>query len=380
MARPLPPTFVAYEDFLEKARKVLPPTVFSYLHSGIGEELGLARNRDDLRAVIMVPKVNGDRNAADTAVSVFGRKWAFPFGVSPVGRPGIICPGVERALARAARDIGIPCGLSTVASATIEEIAPIAKENFWFQLYPIQSDEVRADVVDRAAKVGCEVLLVTVDCPVPQRREKAMRHGLQVPVRLAPTILAAPFYPRWAWRMIKGPNPVFLNMEPYMHAAKNFGRTSQPFGPRDIAELRKTWKGKLVVKGVMDAGSAAEMAAAGADGILVSNHGGRQLDAAPSPVRVLPGIRKAVGDGVTVLADGGATSGLDILKLLRLGADFVLVGKYPYTAVGALGLRAARPALDILCDQISTVMMQLGVRSVAELKDLTVDAPILNPV
>jgi isopentenyl diphosphate isomerase/L-lactate dehydrogenase-like FMN-dependent dehydrogenase len=379
MARGLPPTFVAYEDFLARARKVLPPPVFTYLQAGIGEELGLKRNREDLQSVVLVPKINGNMNPADASVELFGRRWTYPFAIAPVGTPGIFCPGVERALAKASREIGTPFVLSTVASATIEDVAPVAGDNFWFQLYPIRDEEARSDIIARAAKTGCEVMMVTVDIPMGQRREKAMRSGVQPPVRLAPLFRMAPFYPRWALRMLKGPNPEVMNIKPYMKAAKNMGQMSQPFGTREVAEVRKAWRGKLMVKGVLDARTAAEMVEAGADGIVVSNHGGRQLDAAPSPVRVLPGIRQAVGDNITVIADGGATSGLDILRLIRLGADLVMLGKYPYTAVGALGLGAARPALDILCDQISTVMVQLGIRRIAELKDLTVSTPRLDP-
>jgi L-lactate dehydrogenase (cytochrome) len=380
MAGGLPPRYVAYEDFVARARKVLPPPVFTYLQAGIGEEMGLRRNRSDLQSVVLVPKVSGDLNPAAPAVDVFGRSWTYPFAIAPVGTPGIFCPGAEKALAKAAQEIGIPYVLSTVASATIEDVAPVAGENFWFQLYPIRNEEARGDIIARAAKTGCDVMMVTVDIPKGQRREKAMRSGVQPPVRLAPLIRMAPFYPRWALRMIKGPNPEVMNIKPYMKAAENMADMSQPFGTREVAAVRKAWRGKLLVKGVLDPKAAAEMVEAGADGIVVSNHGGRQLDAAPSPVQVLPAIRKAVGDDIVVLADSGATSGLDILRLLRLGADLVMLGKYPYTAVGALGLDAARPALDIICDQISTVMVQLGIRTIAELKDLSVSAPALDPL
>jgi isopentenyl diphosphate isomerase/L-lactate dehydrogenase-like FMN-dependent dehydrogenase len=378
MPQGLPPTYVAYEDFLERARKVLPPPIFTYLQAGIGEEDGLRRNRDDLRNVILVPKITGDMNPPDTSVSFAGRNWTYPFAIAPVGTPGIFCPGVEKALAAASHGIGIPYALSTVASATIEDVAPVAKDNFWFQLYPIRNEEARGDIIARAAKTGCELMMVTVDIPTGQRREKAMRTGVQPPVRLAPLFRMAPFYPRWALRMLKGPNPEVMNIKPYMKAAKNMGDMSQPLGPREIADIRKVWRGKLLVKGVLDARAAAEMMEAGADGVVVSNHGGRQLDAAPSPVRVLPAIRQAVGKDALVLADSGAVCGLDVLRLLRLGADMVMLGKYPYTAVGALGLGAARPALDIICDQISTVMVQLGMRRVSEIMDLDFEAPILT--
>ena len=175
MPQGLPPTYVAYEDFLERARKVLPPPVFTYLQAGIGEEDGLRRNRDDLRSVVLVPKISGDMSPPDTSVSINGRNWKYPFAIAPVGTPGIFCPGVEKALATASHDLGIPFALSTVASATIEDVAPIAKDNFWFQLYPIRNEEVRGDIIARAAKTGCELMMVTVDIPMGQRREKAMR-------------------------------------------------------------------------------------------------------------------------------------------------------------------------------------------------------------
>jgi isopentenyl diphosphate isomerase/L-lactate dehydrogenase-like FMN-dependent dehydrogenase len=379
MAGALPHGFVAYEDFVERARRVLPPPVYTYLQAGIGEELGLRRNREDLQSIILTPAISGDMSPADPSVSVFGKSWKQPFAIAPVGTPGIFCPGIEKALAQASREIGIPFVLSTVASATIEDVAPVAGGSFWFQLYPIRNEEVRSDIVARAAKTGCEVMMVTVDIPTGQRREKAMRKGVQPPVRMAPLLKSAPFYPRWAFRMVRGPNPEVLNLKPYMKAAKDFKDMSLPFGPREVSELKTVWRGKLLVKGVLDARAAAAMIAAGADGVIVSNHGGRQLDAAPSPVRALPAIREAVGKNAVVMADSGATSGLDILRLLRLGADMVMLGKYPYTAVGACGLGAARPALDILCDQVATIMIQLGIRRIEELRELDVDAPVLNP-
>lgn len=378
----LPADFVAYEDFLARARKVLPEPVYVYLQAGIGPETGIRRNRTDLDSVLLAPRANGDPNEADPAITLFGRSWSHPFAVAPVGMPGLICPGSEATLARAATDIGIPFSLSTVASVAVEDIASIAGANLWFQLYPSRLDEVRQDLIARAGAAGCEVMMVTVDIPAGQRRERAMRSGVDVPVRFAPLIRAAPRHPRWVMRMVRGPRPALRGLAPYFPNQGNPSfhrsvsqRMTRPFGPREIVEVRKAWSGTLLVKGILDPRSAAEMVAAGADGIIVSNHGGRQLDAAPSPVRALPAIRQALGPDVPLLADSGATSGLDILRLLRLGANMVLLGKYPYAAVGACGRRAARPALDIICHQIQSVMMQLGIRRVAELGELGFRTP-----
>jgi L-lactate dehydrogenase (cytochrome) len=274
-------------------------------------------------------------------------------------------------VARGAYEHGLPTVLSTYATNSIEEAGAVAGENLWFQLYPLADEDIEADLFKRFTAVGGEVLVVTIDIPGPTRRERDIANGLAVPPqRDWRTWLAGAMRPRWAIETLRAGFPVFKNVERYASAGGGGGdMTALAFltsisgghvSPERLRRYREQWPGKLVVKGVLSLEDAWICAECGADGIVVSNHGGRQLDAAPTAVEVLPSIRQAVGGQMAILADGGVRSGLDIARLLALGADFVLLGRAMTFSLGAMGPAGPAHALKILKEELLSTLGQVG--------------------
>lgn len=356
----------------------IPGFVRGYLQGGIGGETCLALNRAALDAVRLVPRYVVEDFAPGLAVTVAGATWAAPFGVAPLGLGGLIWPGAEAAIARAAAAAGIGHVLSTYATTAMERIAPLAGPGGAFQLYPPADPGMEADLIARARAAGYQVLVVTVDIPGPTRRRRDIRSGLVVPPRFGLRMLAEIMAcPRWALGMARGGVPEFENLSPYFPAggvsaaAEFLGRMMVGhIGPARLSRIRAAWPGKLIVKGVLGAEDAAEALALGADGVVVSNHGGRQLDAAPSAVDVLPGIRDRLGESALILADGGVRSGLDIARMVALGADAVLVGRPFLHAAAAAGARGPAHLAAVLREELRAVMIQLGVQRLADLRGM----------
>ncbi len=354
----------------------IPGFVGGYLAGGIGEETCLARNLAALSAVRLVPRYLVEDSEPNLSVTVAGAPWAAPFGVAPLGLGGLIWPGAEEAIARAAAAAGIGHVLSTYATTAMERIAPLAGPGAAFQLYPPSDPGMEADLIARARAAGYGLLVVTVDIPGPTRRRRDIRSGLVVPPRFGLRTLAEIMAcPRWALGMARGGVPAFENLAPYFPeggvagAAEFLGRMMVGhIGPARLSRLRAAWPGRLIVKGVLGAEDAAEALALGADGVVVSNHGGRQIDAAPAAPEVLPAIRERLGDGALVLADGGVRSGLDIARMVALGADAVLVGRPFLHAVAAAGARGPAHLAAVLREELRTTMIQLGVARLADLR------------
>jgi L-lactate dehydrogenase (cytochrome) len=353
----------------------IPGFVRGYLQGGIGGEACLARNRAALDAVRLVPRYLVEDAEPDLSVTVAEATWDAPFGVAPLGLGGLIWPGAEAAIARAAGAAGIGHVLSTYATTAMERIAPLAGPGAAFQLYPPADPAMEADLIERAGASGYRVLMVTVDIPGPTRRRRDILSGLVVPPRFgARTLMEIMACPRWAFGMARGGVPAFETLAPYFPkggaagAAEFLGRMMQGhIGPARLSRIRAAWPGRLIVKGVLGADDAAEALALGADGVVVSNHGGRQLDAAPAAPEVLPGIRARLGDGALILADGGVRSGLDIARMIALGADAVLVGR-PFLHAAAAGPRGPAHLAAVLCAELRATMIQLGVGRLADLR------------
>jgi L-lactate dehydrogenase (cytochrome) len=336
---------------------------------GIGREDGLARNRLELDRVRLVPRYLAEVAAPDLATTILCRKVAAPFGTAPVGLTGLMWPDAPKHIASAGAAMGVPVGLSTYATASIEEVGAIAGPLMWFQLYPLKDAGVEQDLLARFAAVGGEVLVVTVDIPGPTRRERDLANGLSVPPRRDwRTWAQCALRPGWSMAMLRAGVPEFRNITRYVPAGAD-ATTALEFlgsimaghvGPERLRRYRDLWKGKLVVKGVLDPRDARVALDCGADGIVVSNHGGRQLDAAPTAPEVLPAIAKAVGGEMAVLADGGARSGLDIARLLAKGADFVLLGRAMAFAVAAMGAAGPAHGLRVLSEELRGTLVQLG--------------------
>lgn len=374
----LPAKFASFADFREGARRKLPHFVFEYLDGGIGRDVGLARNYSALDNVRLTPVTVDEGRKPDTSVEVLGQKSALPVCVAPVGMTGMFHPLAMRSLEKKSAALGIPYALSFVGSHTPEEVKGVAGRAPWHQFYWPRDEDVQTDILARMKALGVEVIMPTLDIPGHQWRERTIRSG--VSANPSPITLARDLIPRpgWALNVLRHGKPGLPNINLYsgggtpeaeMWLLQNCLR---PIGPEEIKRLRDRWDGKLVVKGVMAPEDAEAYVGVGVDGIVVSNHGGRQLDAAPGTAELLPPIVDAVKGKTEILADGGVADGLDVLKLMRLGADYVMIGRLAYYACAALGPQGAN-VLDMLALQIRTVMVQLGIRNFDELMKLRVD-------
>jgi L-lactate dehydrogenase (cytochrome) len=360
--------YPALSDLRARARARLPRFVWEYLDSGTGEEATTARNRRMLDAVRLWPSILHGEFAPDLSTTLLGQDHALPVGMAPVGMSGLVWPDAERLLARAATALGLPYTLSTVAAARPEEVGPHLDGRGWFQLYPPRDEGIREDMLRRARDAGFSVLVLTVDVPVGSRRERQLRSGLTQPPRLTPRLLAqVARCPAWALGMARRGMPRMRLIDDYagqtrgMQLNKHAGYLLRTSPDRDYLRwLRAAWDGPLVVKGVLRAEDARLIEAEGADAVWVSNHAGRQFDAAPATIEALPAIRAATS--LPVILDGGIEGGLDILRAIALGADFVMLGRAWHYALGALGPQGPAHLADILAEDLRANMGQLGTR------------------
>lgn len=335
-------------DYRELARRRLPPFLFEYIDGGSYGEVTLRRNVADLEAVELRQRVLTDVSQIDLSTDLFGRRCALPVALAPIGLAGMNARRGEVQAARAAEAAGVPFCLSTVSACPMSEVAQGTTQPFWFQLYMIRDRGFMRDLMAQAKAAGCSALVFTVDMPVPGSRYRDYHSGLAGAPGIAGTLRRAwqgATHPRWAWDVgIHGRPHQLGNVAPVL--GKNTGLEDffawmrNNFDPtvswRDLDFIRQNWDGPLVIKGILDVEDARAAAALGADGIVVSNHGGRQLDGVPSTARALPPIADAVGDRLTVLADGGVRSGLDVVRMLALGAKAVLLGRaWAYALAGA---------------------------------------------
>jgi isopentenyl diphosphate isomerase/L-lactate dehydrogenase-like FMN-dependent dehydrogenase len=371
---------VAYME--ERARRRIPGFALDYLVNGLGGGVSLRKNRESLDSVELMPRYLSEADQPNIRCRLLGHEYNAPFGVAPMGLSGLIWPNSEKILARAARDHNIPYTLSTVATVSLEEIHEIAGEHAWFQLYTPKEPAVLVDLLRRCEETGYETIAVTVDVPYKTRRDHDIRNGLSVPPSFdLRTLWQMVTHPEWALRMLRRGVPQFVNLTPY-HDGGSTGsvrdsiekstrfiedRMGQHITAQRFAEIRKLWSRNLLVKGVLDPAEAKAYVDLGADGLIVSNHGGRQLDAAPSAVDLLPEIRNAAGSRVPLLVDGGVRSGLDVARMLALGADFVMIGRPFLYAVAALDDKGGHHVMEILKAELQATMGQLGCPTLAEL-------------
>jgi isopentenyl diphosphate isomerase/L-lactate dehydrogenase-like FMN-dependent dehydrogenase len=378
--------------YLEAAgKRRIPGFARDYVVNGLGGGISVRKNRESLDRVELMPRYLSEADQPNLRCRIFGRDYNAPFGIAPMGLSGLVWPHAENILAEAAKAHNIPYTLSTVATVSLEKIHEIAGDNAWFQLYTPKEPHVRADVLRRCEVAGYDVVAVTVDVPYKTRREHDIRNGLSVPPRFdLKTLWQMCTHPHWALRMLGRGIPQFVNLTPYADGGKANNvrdsiekstkyieeRMGMHITAQRFREIRDMWPRTLLVKGVLDPAEAKAYIDLGADGVIVSNHGGRQLDAAPSAVDVLPLIRNAVGPDVPVLVDGGVRSGLDIARMLALGADFVLIGRPFLYAVAALNRRGGDHAIDLLKAELQATMGQLGCPTLAELPSfLVTDKP-----
>jgi L-lactate dehydrogenase (cytochrome) len=359
-------------DLRAAGRRLIPRPVFDYVDGGADEEVSLAANTKAFRQFRFRPRTLVNVSEPDTSAAFLGSEAALPLALAPTGYTRMMHPGGEIAAARAAQRHGLPYTLSTMATTTIETVAQATQADLWFQLYILRDSGLTKELVDRAAAAGYRVLVVTVDCFVTGHRTRDRRNGLVIPpeltVRTLASITGKPGY--WI-RMLRNPAIDFANFAG--HDAVTIEGTGQLFNPAiswdDIAELRARWPGRLVIKGPLGPADAARATSAGADGVQLSNHGGRQLDRTVPPVSTIGAVRDTIGPDVTVLVDSGIRHGADIAVALALGADACAIGRAYLYGLMAGGEAGVNKALDILAGQFTRTMQLLGVRSVAELRD-----------
>ena len=358
-------------DLRAIARRLTPRSVFDYTDGGAGGEISLRRSRAAFGRVEFRPSVLRDVSEVQTSVSVLGSPAALPFGFAPTGFTRMMHHEGESAVVRVAERVGVPYALSTMGTTSLEAFAEAGpKARKWFQLYLWRDREASYDFVQRAHRNGFEALVLTVDTPITGTRLRDVRNGLTVPPTLTLRTLGdMSLHPSWWFNLLTTEPLQFASMSSFDGTVSDLANTIFDPGATlsDVARLREQWPGPLVVKGVLDADTALAVVDAGADAVVVSNHGGRQLDRAPTPLEQLPAIAQAVGDRAEVYLDGGVTNGGDIVAALAMGARTVLVARAYLYGLMAGGEAGVQRAADILTKEVRQAMQLLGVTSIDEL-------------
>jgi len=379
----------------DRARRHVPGFAFEYLDGGAGADGGIARNWNALDAVELIPRYGRTNELPPVGVELFGRSYAAPIGIAPMGGPAIVWPGADRYLAQAAQRARIPYTLGTVGGLSIEAAAEIAPDVLWFQLYRLADDGHRVgfDLARRAHEAGVHVLMLTLDVPVRTTRPREVASGITSPFRpdLA-MMLAIAASPGWLMSLWRNGYPRFSSLLPYVSKGATdrkgagqsvslaqlamFARNSihGGFSWDEVARYRDRWKRPLVVKGILHPQDAEKAVSLGVDGVVVSNHGGRQIEALPAAIDVLPAIAAQVGSRITVLMDSGIRSGVDVGRALALGATAAFAGKAFLWSLGALGEAGPPHVIDLLIDELKATLGQAGVM-VATARELEVRHP-----
>ena len=373
-------------DYRDLARRRLPRFLFDYIDGGSYDETTLAANHDDLRRVVLDQRVLRDVSDIDTSTTLFGQLWKVPVALGPIGLAGLSARRGEVQAARAAESAGVPFTLSTVSACSLAEVAAAVQRPFWFQLYMIRDRGFMHELLSQAAALGCTTLVLTVDMPVPGSRYRDYRSGLAGAPGFAGAVrraAQAALRPAWAWDVGLHGRPHQLgNVAPILEGRTGiddfFAWMRQNFDPtitwRDVEAVRDNWNGSLVLKGLLNPEDARNAAYLGADGVVVSNHGGRQLDGVLSTTKALPAIADAVGDRLTILADGGVRSGLDVVRLLALGADAVLLGRAWAYALAGAGQSGVTHVLQLIEAEMRVAMALTGVTRVSQIdRSIVVD-------
>jgi len=366
---------VNIEDLHRMARRRLPKVAFDFLEGGVEDELGLSRNESALARFCLMPRYLVDVAQRDQSAKLFDRVYASPFGISPTGAAGLFRPGADLMLAESAA-ANIPFIMSGASTGSIEAAARLAPTHTWYQLYVARDPKISEDLIRRARDAGLGTLVLTVDVPVASKRERNIRNGFGRPLKMSwPIMLEALTHPGWMAGYLRHGTPLMENWAEYAPPGSNADQVADFVSSQmpsvatwaDLEKFRKLWPRHLVVKGILDKNDAIRAADLGVDGIIVSNHGGRQLDRAPASIEVLPLIRAAVGDRVTLMLDSGVRRGADILIALALGARFVFVGRATLYGAAAAGIPGVRKAISILRREIDLTMGQIGCPSLDQL-------------
>ncbi|MEW5420963.1 alpha-hydroxy acid oxidase [Amorphus sp. 3PC139-8] len=372
-----PDKAISIGDLKRVARRRLPKIIFDYIEGGAEDEAGIVRNEQRLRDILLVPRYLRDVSTPAQGVEILGQSFARPFGIAPTGMAAIAYADADLHLAKAAASAGAPFILSGASNSSIEKIAAV-HPGAWYQIYLPKSEHIAEDLLKRMEVAGLSTLVVTVDVPAHSKRERSIRAGWVRPYKptLAATLEAA-LHPAWVVRYLRDGLPYLENWQAYAETGASamdvtgiFAREVPAIQTWDrLKRIREQWPGKLVVKGILHPQDALDAVAAGCDGIIVSNHGGRQFDRSPAPVEVFPAIHKAVGEATTLMLDSGITRGSDVVAAFCLGARMTFVGRATLYGVAAFGRAGADRALAILGREIELALSQIGCPSISELDE-----------
>ena len=369
-------------DLRSRAQKKIPKFAFEYLDGGCNEDVNLHKNTAEIRNVELRPEYLKEHSGSDLSTQLFGHTYDAPFGIAPIGLQGLMWPNSPEILAKSAFEHNIPFVLSTVSTSSIERISELTEGRSWFQLYHPTENHLRDDIIKRAASADCPVLVILCDVPTFGFRPRDIRNGLAMPPKMSiRNILQILGKPEWAVKTLVHGQPNFATLKPYMPKnldLKQLGKfMDQTFSGRlneeRIKPIRDMWKGKLVLKGVANEIDAEKAVRLGLDGIIVSNHGGRQLDAGESTIKPLTRIAKKYGDQLTVMMDSGLRSGPDIARTLASGAKFSFMGRSFMYGVAALGNEGGDHTISLLKTQLKQVMEQLCCQSTRDLQNHLVE-------
>jgi len=370
------PRYPSVEDLRKKARSRIPRFAFEYLDGGCNEEINLYKNTAELREVELMPEYLKKYGGVDMKTELFGHVYDAPFGISPIGLQGLIWPNSPEILAKAAFDHNIPFTLSTVSTSSIERISEITEGRAWFQLYHPAENSLRDKIIKRLQEAGCPVLVILSDVPSFGYRASEIKNGLAMPPRMTlNNVLQIMGKPNWALKTLIHGQPSFRVLKPYIPKGMNMHHLgmfmNQTFDGRlneeKVAAIRDLWKGKLVLKGIVNEADTEKAVQLGIDGIIVSNHGGRQLDAGESSIHSLNRIEKNYGNKIKIMMDSGLRSGPDIARALASGAQFTFLGRSFMYGVAALGKEGGDHTISILKTQLQQVMQQICCERVEDL-------------
>ena len=388
----MPTPITNIEDLRTLARRRIPKALFEYVDGGSYDELTLRANRADLDAVRLRQRVMVDTSTRDLTTTLLGEKVAMPVAIAPTGLTGLIHGDGEILAARAAEAAGLKFCLSTLSICNIEDVAAAVQGPIWYQLYVFKDRGFARAMIDRANAVGCSAIFLTVDLPYRGQRHADIKNGLAVPPRLTlRNCWDIATKPNWALSVLMGKRKTFGNLETYLGSQPSYApsvlktgswatsNSDQSLNWRDLDWIRERWNGKLVLKGILDVEDAKTAAGEGVDGIVVSNHGGRQLDGAAGTISVLPHIADAVGDRLEVLFDGGVRSGHDVFKALAYGARGCLIGRAYLYGLAAMGQAGVAAALEVIRESFDNAMILTGTTSVDQItRDRLYAAPLKN--
>lgn len=376
MAKEFNPDYPSMDDLRNKAMRRIPKFAFEYLDGGCNEDVSISRNTKEIRDVQLQPRYLRNKGISSTKTKVMGMEFDAPFGIAPVGLQGLMWPNSPEILAKSAFKNNIPFILSTVTTMNIERASELTEGNAWFQLYNPAEDSLRDDIINRAAAAECPVLVLLCDVPTFGYRPRDIRNGLALPPKMSVTnIMQILGKPTWAFNTLRYGQPTFETLRPYTPEGLNLKQLGQfmdkTFSGRlneeRIKPIREKWKGKLVLKGVASEQDTQDAIRLGFDGIIVSNHGGRQLDAAESTINSLAGIAAKYGGQIEVMMDSGLRSGPDIARTMATGAKFTFMGRSFLYGCGALGNQGGDHTIYMLKTQFKQVMDQLCCERVEDL-------------